>query len=141
MNLTLILVCQICNMNGKYFFVRFMVLLQILNLNIFQHFFSAIYLLMLSLELVFRPVVVWTVTPWAVSKLIILHRGNYSRHHRLRPIRSVAYNTGNLYCICLNACCMFAWADAVHFCGKFWDTQYLLNIEMLTKIFLVLDQG
>ena len=46
----------------------------------------------------------------------------------LKYILSVAYITANLYFICLNACFMFALADAVQICGKFWDTQYNDNL-------------
>jgi len=40
-------------------------------------------------------------------------------------ILSVPYITANLHCICLSACFMFAQADAVQICGKFWDIRQL----------------
>ena len=47
---------------------------------------------------------------------------------------SIKYSTANLYWICLSACFMFAWSDAVQICGKFWDTQYV-GLDSLVVIY------
>ena len=41
-----------------------------------------------------------------------------------RSYLGVQYIIVNLYCICVSACFMLAYADAVQICGKLWVTQY-----------------
>ena len=39
-------------------------------------------------------------------------------------VRSIPKFTANLYCIRFGIDLRYIWADTVHICGKFWDTQY-----------------